>query len=1062
MALPMLLALAPICFLLYFLVDTHDRGIATASNEIIGVPVVAAVSQLRHAVIEESLGGDVAFSRAVAKAARDPVAQSVRIWPADRDLKFQAGEALIAIDAYLAGPTPSAAQVRDSMKLLGGVYAVAANASELILDPELDTYYLMDLIVNRFPALISTLWIMQNPDMDEVPAQASSAVRRAKTEGYRALLREQAEAVFTSYGFARAHQRDSGVGLAMDKGMLRFSAAVNWTETAGATGPELEIPELLEMLFASRGIEQVAADELVRLLEKRIAAFTQLRNQQIAFAAALAMLVMVVMLMWLNSSVLRPVRQITGEMRKLSEGDLEVRLDVGGRRDEIGQMVKAISVFRDTAVTRIRLEHEAAGAARVLAESTAALERAEKTALLGNWRYGIADQSLTWSKSMFDITGFDSAGGPPDLPAIASRVHQPDLLRLVASLETLRPEAPSAPFEMRLNHPDAGLRHVRLWIEVEFDSRRLPRSLFGTAQDISVLKEGQLALEARTQALAEAQAIGRIGNWSWKLNAPLIEWSSEIYSILGYDIDAFVPELEKVRALYAEDSLALLQEAQRKVLQHRGMEAVDVRAWRADGTKSDVTVITKADLDERGEILGFVGTIQDISDRKRAERDLEKLAFYDPLTGLANRALFQRSVRRYIDTAGMTGRKAALFLLDLDRFKEVNDSLGHAAGDDLLVVVADKLRRNLPQDAFLARLGGDEFAVIIPDADKTVAEAVGAHIIDIFAGTLHLMQGEVNIGTSIGCVIVPDDGTEADDLLRKADLALYKAKDEGRNRLQLFKPELSEIVQEKNRLARDLRRALETDSGLEVYFQPQFNPAAGTVTGYEALMRWKHPVRGFVPPAEFIPIAESAALICDIGIWVLRKGCRQMQAWIDAGHPPRDIAINVSATQLWQSDFEADVTRILAETGLPPHLLTLEVTESVFVKEGEGRIARILDNLRALGVTLALDDFGTGYSSLGYLNQLPFQKLKIDRVFVDGVDASAQRQRLLRGIIELGRGLGMTLIAEGAERPEEVTVLTGFGCDVIQGYVFARPVPADEAMAVSARIEADWRVRRAA
>jgi EAL domain-containing protein (putative c-di-GMP-specific phosphodiesterase class I) len=324
------------------------------------------------------------------------------------------------------------------------------------------------------------------------------------------------------------------------------------------------------------------------------------------------------------------------------------------------------------------------------------------------------------------------------------------------------------------------------------------------------------------------------------------------------------------------------------------------------------------------------------------------------------------------------------------------------------------------------------------------------------------MQGEVNIGTSIGCVIVPDDGTEADDLLRKADLALYKAKDEGRNRLQLFKPELSEIVQEKNRLARDLRRALETDSGLEVYFQPQFNPAAGTVTGYEALMRWKHPVRGFVPPAEFIPIAESAALICDIGIWVLRKGCRQMQAWIDAGHPPRDIAINVSATQLWQSDFEADVTRILAETGLPPHLLTLEVTESVFVKEGEGRIARILDNLRALGVTLALDDFGTGYSSLGYLNQLPFQKLKIDRVFVDGVDASAQRQRLLRGIIELGRGLGMTLIAEGAERPEEVTVLTGFGCDVIQGYVFARPVPADEAMAVSARIEADWRVRRAA
>jgi diguanylate cyclase (GGDEF)-like protein/PAS domain S-box-containing protein len=1062
MALPMLLVLAPIYFLGQFLIDTHHRGISTARNEIAGVPVIAAVSQLRHAVIEEALGGDRDFNRAEASIARGRLVGALSTWPGDQELRVKVGDALIAVDRYLNGDAPRATEGSELIAQIAGMYAVTANASELILDPELDTYYLMDLQVNRLPALIGTLWSMHHADGPETALSSPRAVRRARIDSYKTLLGDQTQAVRSAAGFARQHQRDDGVALALDKGMPRLETAINLAIVSITEGSDVSIAAIQEVIFAARGVEQVIGEELVRLLDLRIRNFTSTMHQQIAFAVAAIVLVMVVMFVWLHRAVVRPVRRVTATMGSLAAGDLQVVINAGQRRDEIGEMVKAIGVFRDTAVARIRLEQEAATTARVIEERTAALERAERAAMLGNWRYDITEQKLDWSTTMFGLIGFAAADGPPGLAAIASRVNQADLLRLTGSLEVLSVEVPTATFDLRLDHPDMGQRHMRLWIEVEFNASRMPRSLFGTAQDVTELKQGQFKLEAQTRALAEAQAMGRLGNWSWRMGASHILWSPEIYDILGYDPAIFVTDLAKVHALYVGDSLALLSEAQRKVIQHRGMEAVDVRAWRADGSQADVTVITKAELDERGNLMGFVGTIQDISERKRAERDLEKLAFYDPLTGLANRALFQRAFRRHISMAVENQRQAALFLIDLDKFKEVNDSLGHAAGDELLIIVAGKLKRGLPEDAFLARLGGDEFAVIIPDADRAAALAVGGRIIDMFVATLQLNQGEVSIGTSIGCVLIPLDGTEADDLLRKADLALYRAKDNGRNRIQLFLPELSEVVQEKNRLARDLRRAMESGIGLEVHYQPQFDPRNGVVTGFEALLRWLHPARGYISPAEFIPIAESAALIGDLGLWIMREGCRQMRAWIDAGHPPRDIAINVSAAQLWQGEFEADVRRVLAETGLPPHLLTLEVTESVFVKESEGRVARIMSNLRGLGVTLALDDFGTGYSSLGYLNQLPFQKLKIDRVFVAGVDAVEQRKRLLRGIIELGRGLGMTLIAEGAERVEEVEVLKTFGCDGIQGYVYSRPMPADEVIEVSAAIEARWPGRAAA
>ena len=358
------------------------------------------------------------------------------------------------------------------------------------------------------------------------------------------------------------------------------------------------------------------------------------------------------------------------------------------------------------------------------------------------------------------------------------------------------------------------------------------------------------------------------------------------------------------------------------------------------------------------------------------------------------------------------------------------------------------LRSVLGTDHFLARLGGDEFAIIVPKCgDQSAIERLAGEVIAALSGSIVLDErGEVTVETSVGIVLIPRDGATASDLLRNADLALYRAKEEGRGRFAVFKPDMHTAVQHKTELARDLRRDVSENVGLTVNYQPQIGLSTGRVMGFEALMRWNHPTRGDVPPSEFIPVAESSRLICDLGLWILRHAAIQAKAWLDAGEPPREVAVNLSAAQLWYTDVVREVAGILEETGLPPHLLCIELTESLLADHAECRVRTVLRGLKDLGVSLALDDFGTDYSSLGYLTQLPFDKLKIDRIFVDGITNSDRARELLKGIIALGSGLGMAVVGEGAEKPEEIEILRKLGCDLAQGYVFARPLVAADAL----------------
>ena len=754
-------------------------------------------------------------------------------------------------------------------------------------------------------------------------------------------------------------------------------------------------------------------------------------------------------------------RMAQSRFRRPNGEVIEIMVQLEAEFDEAGTVSGVTGVVRDITREQEVLRAFEDGRAR-LDVITAALQRAEEIAELGHWRLDLANGVMEGSPSASDVLGVPADRDFPMPIDLLARVPAADQEAFAAMLNNSLSQA-TASASVSYHHPQRGLRHMRFVIETEFGDDGHPVSVFGTVQDVTTQRANEEQLAARTVALNEAHEMGRIGDWSHRLGDAHIKWSPQIYSLLRLPLGGFEPTTANVIGLYLGEGRQLVLNSQAKVLRTGGVDSVDVQARLGDGSVGDFTVTSKADRDEKGQIIGFIGTIQDISDRKRSERELEKLAFYDPLTSLANRALFQRQITRVAEGCLNGAGSAALLLLDLDRFKEVNDSLGHAAGDELLLKVSQTLRRALPAEAMLARLGGDEFAVILPEADEDFAAACAETLVEELAKPFLLRMGEVNIGSSIGVAMVPKDGSSADELMRHGDLALYRAKDDGRGRARFFIPEFSELAQEKSRLARDLRLAIDAQDQLQLHFQPQVRMSDHAVTGFEALLRWRHPERGFVPPGEFIPIAESSTLIHDLGVWVLRESCRQMKAWMDAGEPRRTISVNVSAAQLWHTDFEEEVARALADTGLPADRLVIELTESVFVADGLARVKIALKKLKALGVRLALDDFGTGYSSLGYLNQLPFETLKIDRCFVRGIEDDLHKRELLKGIVALGQGLGMITVAEGAENEGELAALAEMGCNHVQGFVFARPTPAAEAVEAAARIERTGaRVERAA
>ncbi len=430
-----------------------------------------------------------------------------------------------------------------------------------------------------------------------------------------------------------------------------------------------------------------------------------------------------------------------------------------------------------------------------------------------------------------------------------------------------------------------------------------------------------------------------------------------------------------------------------------------------------------------------------LKDLAQTEIKAQADGWRDTLTKLPNRALFELRLKEALSCLQRTGEGFALLAVDLDRFKQVNDSLGHPVGDELLLKVAERLQSTVRTTDTVARLGGDEFAVLQSGiTDPADAETLARRIVDLI-GRSYVIDGHlINVGASLGIALAPEDGTDADNLLKHADLALYSAKLEGRDTFRFFKPEMAARMDARRQLELDLRKALAMRQ-FELFYQPQLNLDTDRLVGCEALIRWRHPERGLVSPVEFISLAEEIGLIIPIGEWVIRTACKEAAKWPEH----ISIAVNLSPAQFKSKDLVGKVMSALAASGLAPHRLELEITEGVLLQENEANLAT-LHALRRLGLRISMDDFGTGYSSLSYLRSFPFDKIKIDRSFVSGAEATGNSMAIVRAIASLGASFGMTTVAEGVETPDQMQRIRDEGCTDVQGYLISRPICSTDIM----------------
>jgi diguanylate cyclase (GGDEF)-like protein/PAS domain S-box-containing protein len=469
---------------------------------------------------------------------------------------------------------------------------------------------------------------------------------------------------------------------------------------------------------------------------------------------------------------------------------------------------------------------------------------------------------------------------------------------------------------------------------------------------------------------------------------------------------------------------------------------------RKDGSIFPKWLIISVLRNSSGEVEHFIASFTDISERKEAADRLLHLAYHDPLTHLPNRLAFDSQLELTIRSCERDNRQVAVMLIDLDRFKTVNDTLGHHVGDELLKSVAVRLRECVRASDIVARLGGDEFVVVLPDIESALTAASVAGKVQRFLADSHAVgEHQLYATPSIGISIFPSDGRDSDTLLRNADVAMYHAKNAGRNNYQFYAARMNEAASERLQMENALRLAVSNispyASQFSLHFQPQMQVDSGRIVGLEALARWQHPTLGNVPPARFIPLAEDTGLIQPLGDWVFWESCRHVRMFKDLGLPAVRVAVNISAQQLRHENLPLMVRGALACYDLSPTDLELEITESTAMQNPEITMS-ILNQLSDMGIALAIDDFGTGYSSLAYLKHLPIQRLKLDQSFVKDIESDLSDAAICSATIALGHNLGLELVAEGVETQAQQDFLTKLGCDVLQGYLYSKPLPASE------------------
>jgi diguanylate cyclase (GGDEF)-like protein/PAS domain S-box-containing protein len=574
---------------------------------------------------------------------------------------------------------------------------------------------------------------------------------------------------------------------------------------------------------------------------------------------------------------------------------------------------------------------------------------------------------------------------------------------------------------------------------------------FGVLSDVTDSREAEEALRHSEQLLRSVLETAQDAFIAVDRTGSVLDWNRRAETMFGRDrrevsgrgiAELIIPErFRESNPLGSRGPLAI-------GASHTAGTTIEMVAMRADGSEfpTEVTLWTT----RSGDSVRCNAFIRDITERKQMERDLQALAFSDPLTGLPNRALFSDRLDQALASRDRVPQSVAVLFLDIDDFKTINDSLGHAAGDRLLRLVADRIGEIVRPSDTVARFAGDEFSLLLHrDAAPVDAVAIAERIRMALQAPFPLEGRRTVVSASIGVAFATMSPTSrADDLLRDADAAMYHAKRSGKNRSVVYDPVMHTQALARLDLKADLQQALDRDE-LSLVFQPYFVLAGGQLAGFEALIRWTHPVRGMVPPTEFIPLAEETGLIHPIGDWVLREACRQAALWraADPGCPAPGINVNVSALQIQESGLTDQVNAALLASHLSPERLVLEITESVLLQKAARTVER-LEDLRSLGVRIAIDDFGTGYSSLSYLQHLPIDILKIDKSFVDHVGRGQDDSSMASVVLQIGRTLRLQVVAEGVEERHQLQALRALGCDLAQGFLLGRPMGAAEAAAL--------------
>jgi diguanylate cyclase (GGDEF)-like protein len=750
------------------------------------------------------------------------------------------------------------------------------------------------------------------------------------------------------------------------------------------------------------------------------------RDIQLNVIGTALALVLSALVAWaLARRIVGPVAVASNVAARIAAGKLDAAVPKGSA-DELGALLAAMGVMRDN--IKAMMEREVAQRRSAQARLADALENSQEGVIVVDGEDGIV------------LANAQAA----DLLGIA-----PALLKPGTSLAQLEPALQgSGDAEHVLMRCDSGSHATRdalmangRWLRISRSPTRDEGFIF-LCSDISRLKtqewslrESNLLLDAALENMSQGLCLYDAQDRLEVFNRRFLE----IFRLPRDKIKAGIAyrdvlELSVAANNHPGRTVPDLMAEHRETLDHNAMSP----HLYEFGDGRFVSCLYTPTSDGR-----WVATYEDVTERRQAEAKIIHMARHDALTNLPNRVLFKDK----LEQALARGDELAVMFLDLDRFKGVNDSLGHPVGDALLCAVTDRLQRVVPGADTVARFGGDEFAIVLSKITPNDARDLAARIIDTVVEPFDVHGHQVIIGTSIGIAMAPADGNEPDQLLRNADMALYRAKADGRGTYHFFQSDMDAQMQERRKLELDLRKALLADE-FELYYQPLIETASGEVSGFEALIRWNHPERGLVSPEAFIPVAEEIGLLVPIGDWVLKEACREAATW-----PGKlTVAVNLSAVQFRNQMLALSVVSALGQSGLAASRLELEITESVLL-QNDRAVLDALHQFRDLGVHICMDDFGTGYSSLSYLRSFPFDKIKIDRSFVRELGKGSDAVAIVRAVLDLGSSLGMITTAEGVETEEQLEILRAEGCMQLQGYLFSRPVPAPQIEALLTQLE---------